>query len=95
MQFSLVEAEMSSTMGEAEWCWKDIASRSWGEVTMNIQAIPSRHWEDRARDALDKAKTLSSTEARRLMREVARRYRLMASIASKGASSKAARARRQ
>jgi len=50
---------------------------------MNIQARPSWHWEQKAKQARDKAKTMISAEARRLMRDVARRYRYMATVASK------------
>jgi hypothetical protein len=50
---------------------------------MDIEALPSRHWEQEARKARNKAKRMTSAEARRLMRDVARRYREMAAIASK------------
>ena len=56
---------------------------------MGIEALPARHWERKASEALDKARTMTSAEARRLMRDVARRYRQMAAIASKRSADKA------
>ncbi len=53
---------------------------------MDIEALPSSYWEQKAREAVDKSKTMTSIEARRLMRDVARRYREMAAIASKRGS---------
>ena len=50
---------------------------------MDIEALPSSYWEQKAREAVDKSKTMTSIEARRLMRDVARRYRKMAAIALK------------
>jgi len=50
---------------------------------MDIEAMPSDHWDQQAKKARDKARTMASAEAKRLMREVARHYRLMAAIASK------------
>jgi hypothetical protein len=50
---------------------------------MNIEALSSQYWERKAKEARGKAKTMTSAEARRLMRDVARRYRQMAAIASK------------
>jgi hypothetical protein len=47
---------------------------------MNIGA---QHWEQKAKKARDKAKTMSSAEARRLMLDAASRYSLMAAIVSK------------
>ena len=40
---------------------------------MNIEALPSLHWEQKAREARDKAKTMTSAGARQLMLDVARR----------------------
>ena len=53
--------------------------------------MPSRHWELKAREARAKAKTMISDEARQLIRDVARRYRLMAAIASKRGPQRGAR----
>jgi len=50
---------------------------------MDIEALPARHWEQKATEARAKAKSMTSAEARRLMHDVARRYRQMAAIASK------------
>jgi len=50
---------------------------------MDIEAMPSRHWQQKAKEALEKAKTMSSAEAKRLMRDVARHYREMGTIASR------------
>jgi hypothetical protein len=50
---------------------------------MDIEALPSRHWERKAREAHDKANSMTNAEARKLMRVVVRRYRQMATIASK------------
>jgi hypothetical protein len=50
---------------------------------MSIGALPSRYWEQKAEEARAKARTMVSAEARELIRDVARRYRLMAVIASK------------
>lgn len=50
---------------------------------MNIEALPPRHWLWKAREAHARAKAMTSLEARRLMRDVARRYRQMATLASK------------
>lgn len=50
---------------------------------MDIEALPSRHWERKARQAHDKANSMTSAEARKLMRAVVRFYRQMATIASK------------
>ena len=55
----------------------------WGGATMDIETLPSRHWEQEARKARAKAKTMNSAEARRLMLDIARRYHEMAAIASK------------
>jgi hypothetical protein len=52
--------------------------------------MPSQHWERKAKEARDKARSMASAEAKRLMRDVARRYRLMASIASKRGTQTAA-----
>jgi hypothetical protein len=49
---------------------------------MNIAAKPSRHWERKAKEARDKARAMVAIEAKALMRDVARRYQLMARIAS-------------
>jgi hypothetical protein len=56
---------------------------------MNIESLPARHWEQKATEALDKATTMTSPDARRLMRDVARCYRQMAAIASKRKLNKA------
>lgn len=58
---------------------------------MNIEGLPAQHWEQKATEARDKSKTMTSAEARRLMRDVARRYRQMATIASTRAAGKADR----
>lgn len=55
--------------------------------------MPSRHWDQQAREARDRAKSMTSGAARQLMRDVVRQYRLMAAIASKrGRSRKGGRA---
>lgn len=48
---------------------------------MDIEALPALHWERKAEKARAKAKTMNSADARRLMYDVARRYRQMAGIA--------------
>ncbi len=50
---------------------------------MNIDTLPSQHWEQKANEAREKAKTMTNAEARRMMHDVARGYRLMAAIAAK------------
>jgi hypothetical protein len=61
---------------------------------MDTEAVPSHHWEQKAKEALKKAKTMTSAEAKRLMYDVARLYRLMSTIASrKGSASGATRVR--
>jgi hypothetical protein len=55
---------------------------------MSMETLPSRHWEQKAREAHDKAKAMTSAEARQLMRDVARRYRQMAILASKRGAEK-------
>lgn len=57
---------------------------------MNFEARPAWHWEQKATKARAKARTMASAEARQLMHDVARRYKLMASIASKRSAGKAA-----
>jgi hypothetical protein len=59
---------------------------------MSIAAMPARYWERKAEEARAKAKTMANTEAREIMRDVARRYKLMASIASKRAAGTGAHA---
>jgi hypothetical protein len=49
---------------------------------MNIAAMSSRHWQRKAKEARDQARVMVTVEARALMRDVARRYQLMARIAS-------------
>jgi hypothetical protein len=56
---------------------------------MDIETLPALHWEQKAKEARAKAKTMNSAEAKRLMHDVARRYRLMAGIASKRSAGKA------
>ena len=72
--------------------WEGHRSPAFGVgFSMSIDALPSRHWEQKAKEAHDKAKAMTSAEARRLMRDVARRYRLMAAIASQRAAEATAR----
>jgi hypothetical protein len=49
-------------------------------VIVNIEALPALHWEQKAKEARTKAKTMNSAEARRLMHDVARRYRQLAGV---------------
>lgn len=62
--------------------WRDIAAAFGVGSIMNIAAMPSRHWEQKAKEARDKARVMACVEAKALMRDVARRYQLMARIAS-------------
>jgi hypothetical protein len=62
---------------------RDIASPSLGGVHMSIEAKPSHYWEQRAGEARARAETMISDEAKELIRDVARLYRRMATIASK------------
>jgi hypothetical protein len=70
------------TDGVVMWEGHRFAAFSVGSI-MDIGAMPSRHWQQKAREALEKAKTMTSAEAKRLMRDVARHYREMGVIASR------------
>jgi hypothetical protein len=58
--------------------WRDIAAAEvWGWIDHENPAMPSRHWQQKAKERATRQRMMACAEAKTLMRDAARRYRLM------------------